>query len=161
MPRGVVVDLEGVPASIRAFVDRPPLPNEWISEVRFNALMLVYREGMEAKVYDDWIRVRNQRLFRSPLYRVLFLVVSPERLFIGVPQRWSAFRKGTTLELRSLRERSAELVLRYPQNLHTTVTLGNMSIALCAAAEAAGAKDPQITVKSVTSTQAELDTHWQ
>lgn len=160
-PPGPPPDLRGMPASLRELAERPPLPNAWVSEVSFNALMMAYQASVPRREFEAWVYDRNKKLLQSPLYRVLFLVVSPERLFNGVSNRWGAFRRGSRLELLAMVGKSAELALHFPAHLHDEVTLGNMVIALRAAAEAAGARSPEVRLSKLTPTRADITTRWE
>lgn len=160
-PTGVRQDFSELPTSVRELIAKPPLPNVWLSEVKFNVLVLAHQERFSREAADAWVYERNRQLFASPLYRMLFFLVSPERLFVGVSNRWSAFRRGSTLELVSKREKNATLVLHFPAHLHNEMTVGNFPIALRAASEAAGAKKPEVRITALDAVHAEFETRWE
>jgi hypothetical protein len=160
LPATGAPDLSDLPPSVLALLRAPPLPNAWVSEVGFYTIMLALQERMSDAAYEAWVLERNRKLLRGPLYRVLFLVVSPERLFHGAANRWSAFRKGTTLEILELVDKSARFSLHSPPHLHTDVTIANLLLALRAAAEAAGAKEPEVRLAKLTPTRADMTARW-
>ena len=154
------IDIDALPEPIAQLLRHPPLPTAWISEVYFHVVMLAYQEGIPAQEFEGWVFDRNRKLLRTSLYRVLFLVVSPERLFVGMASRWSAFRRGTELSLLERSGTKARLALSFPRRLHDVITLRNMGIALRAAADAAGATNPTVRVIHVTEVSAEIVIEW-
>ena len=92
-----------LPSALLALVDNPPALTEWIPEVHFNAVVLwvweVHFGGRDLESYRAWSLDHNRRLLGAPLYSVLFLVLSPDRLLNGMNNRWSAFRRGTELQI--------------------------------------------------------------
>jgi hypothetical protein len=154
------IDLGQLPKECVALLRDPPLPNAWLSEVAFNTIMLAYREGLTKSESDAWVLDRNRKLFANSLYRVLFWVVSPERLFAGTAQRYSAFRRGSNLSAIELRPKLARLALVFPRHLHNDETLHNIALAFQGAGEASGAQNTKVDVNDVTDLKAEILVHW-
>lgn len=80
----------------------PPLAHDWVHEVEFWALSLcIYDRAFAGhggiRLYDAWSYARNRQLLGGPLYRILFAVLSPERLFAGAAQRYATFHRGTVM----------------------------------------------------------------
>src|SRR5262245_41883343 len=90
-----------LPEPIERLIRERASYNEWIPEVCQNSILLAIADthfaDRSADEFQEWVYGRNQRLFAKPLYRVLFFVLSPERLLVGAERRWSAFRRGTKL----------------------------------------------------------------
>lgn len=149
-----------LPASLATLLESPPLPNEWVSEVRFNTLMLAHEELMPTSVFREWVYSRNRRLFNSSLYRILFLVVSPERLLSQMSSRWSAFRKGTELTIVDRTSKHFLVDVSYPSFLYEQRVLANVCVAVTAALDAAGAHHPRVTVADIGETKARFDIRW-
>jgi hypothetical protein len=144
-----------LPAGIRALVDTPPPISAWVPEVHFNALMLVIRDAHfegDAEPFRAWMFEQSRRLLGAPIYRVLFLVMSPERLLVGLEKRWGAFRKGTDASSVEIGPNVVELRLRAPPHLYTAAACESMRATLRAAVTCAGAADAEVdaTVKSPT-----------
>lgn len=158
----IALDLAGLPDRIQELVAAPPLPSDWTSEVALNTLILAYQDLMPREQFARWGYERNRALLSTSLYRVLFLVVSTERLFVGMPQRWAAFRRGTSLHMVAQAEGRAELELRFPSLLHDAVTLELLAVALRAAGDAASAKvgRARTEVLGVTETSGRLLVAW-
>lgn len=152
---------EGLSTMALGLLDAPPLPNAWMPEVAFNALMLAHEDGMPRAQFAEWVYGRNRKLFESSLYRVLFLVVSPERLLVGMAHRWSAFRTGSELRLLERSAHAARVELCYPEHLHDERTLSNIVVAVRAAIDAAGAKRAETTLEVASATRAVVDLRWQ
>jgi uncharacterized protein (TIGR02265 family) len=136
-----------LPRPIRAIATDLPSPSTWVPEVHFNAVMLAIRE---AHFHDDgdaflaWGYDLNRRLFSTALYRVIFFVVTPERLLPNVEKRWGTFRRGTTATVVRLSETEAELRVESPAYLYTPLTVQGMAVALRAALACAGAKNGSV-----------------
>ncbi len=92
----------GLPPALDALVRSPPLAHDWVHEVEFWALSLcIYDRAFAGhggiRLYDAWSYARNRQLLGGPLYRILFAVLSPERLFAGAAQRYATFHRGTVM----------------------------------------------------------------
>ncbi len=152
-----------VPPEVEALTRELPSVNDWVSEVHYSALLLAVAElrfrGPEGlHDFDRWILEENRRLLTGPLYRVLFMVASPERIVRAGGERWGRFHRGSTLSVRVESKGYVAGHLAYPANLFPALTLRGFGMALRAAAEAAGAQDVSVShvVKSETSTDYEL-----
>ncbi|MBL9026969.1 MAG: hypothetical protein JNL21_32535 [Myxococcales bacterium] len=156
----VRVDPDELPSELAVFLERPPLPTAWVSEVQLNALGLVYEDAMPHHAYEAWVWERNRAILTNPLYKILFWMISPERLFVGLPHRWSAFRRGTELALVDQSAGRARLRLTFPKNLHDKATLANVCVAGRVVAEAAGAKASDMVVESYAPTSAVFAISW-
>ena len=152
---------EGLPATIVALLDNPPLPNEWVSEVVFNALVMAHEERMEPGVLAEWILVRNRRLMRSPLYAVLFRLAGPERILSGAANRWRAFRRGTELRVVEQTRGSATVQINFPHRLYTANIVSNLTLALGAACEVAGARNFVGEVETLSDVSARCRARWE
>ncbi len=155
------LELPALPPQLAALVSAPPLPTEWMSEVQLNAILLAYQDRVTPELWTSWTFERNRALLRKSLYRVLFMVVSPDRLFNGLPQRWQTFRRGSELEIVENRPHVARLELRFPPRLHDERTLGAAAIAMRAACEAAGAKRCETRVAGLTDVRGFIDVDWE
>jgi hypothetical protein len=160
-PLGPDVEL---PLALRRLVDHPPPLTEWIPEVHFNAVSLAIREvHFNPRSLDDylaWTFEQNRKLLSTPLYRVLFLLLTPERLLSGMQNRWSAFRRGTELQIVSRAAGRVELRLRHPAFLYPALSSQGMSAAFQAAMEHAGAKQARVEVASPGSTETTFLATW-
>jgi len=158
---------EGTPPELPPELERwrvdPPGVSAWIPEVHFNALMTAiwdHRFAPDRARYDRWVHDRNLRLLGTPLYRVLFMVVSPERLLIGAEKRWSAFRRGSSLRVLERDRHSAAIALSYPPHLQTELSVGGLGSALRAALELAGAKKVVVESGPLGETETRYQARW-
>jgi uncharacterized protein (TIGR02265 family) len=149
-----------LPATLAELVQTPPLPNQWVSEVKFNALMLAHEDLIPSAMFREWVYSRNRKLFSSSLYRILFLVVSPERLLSQMTSRWAAFRRGTELAIVSSASKHFVVDLRYPPFLYDKHVLANVTVAVTAALDAAGGHDPRVRLAEIGETSARFDIRW-
>jgi uncharacterized protein (TIGR02265 family) len=153
-----------LPAPVRALVDRPPPVSVWVPEVHFHVVMLAILEahfgGRSDAGYLAWVHDQNARVLSTPLYRVLFLVVSPERLVVGMQQRWGAFRRGTEPRLVTRGPRDVELRVHSPPHLYGPLNVEGMSHALRAAVECAGARDARVEGEIASPTEVVYRFRW-
>lgn len=88
-----------LPRELRELVLEPPPVSSWVPEVYANSIMMAIRDvhfepgTVGVTAYSEWTRQRNLLLLTRPLYRALFLLLSPERLLKGLQRRWGAFRR--------------------------------------------------------------------
>ncbi len=164
--RGLDNVVDELPEALRALVLEPPPVTAWVPEVHAISIMTALRNrhfeagpaGLDA--YEEWTYERNRRLLTKPLYRALFLVLSPERLLKGLGRRWAAFRRGTQLEVLESGGGRALLRLRYPTNLYDETALRGLAGAYRAAAEAAGAHESRIEMIERTARGARWEARW-
>ncbi len=146
-----------LPDEVRALVDHPPPVSAWIPEVHFNVLSLALRDAYFAADdldgYLAWVFEQNRRLLATPLYRAVFLLISPGRLLTGVQRRWGTFRQGTELSIHRQTSNEVELRLLTPPFLQPTLTLQGLTMAFRAALERAGGRDPRGEGKALSSTE--------
>ena len=153
-----------VPACVAELTRQPPSVNIWVPEVHYGAMIgaiydLRFRDRGGLDAFQAWVLEGNRALLRSPLYRVLFLVVSPERVFIGADQRWARFHRGSLLSVLKRASRTVTLRLTYPEHLFAEHAVRGFAMAFRAAGEAAGAKHQQIRheIESPGATRYELE----
>lgn len=156
----VSFDVEGLPDELAELVRTPPLPSDWIPEVLFNALMLAHEDRIDPAIFRDWVYTRNRKLLSSNLYRVLFLLVSPERLFQGMAHRWKAFRRGTELVMLEHQKNRALVEVRYPPRLYEIHALTNLTVAVTAALDAAGGQDTTLKLVAHDDVKARIVATW-
>jgi len=107
--------------------------------------------GMPA--YEASVLAGNRALLNSALYRVMFLVASPERILIGAERRWASFHRGSELRVLDHTPKTATVRLVHPPRLFGEHAARGIAMALRAAIDAAGAKcvDVSTTTESETS----------
>jgi hypothetical protein len=153
-----------LPAPIRAFVQSPPPVSSLVPEVLSNAILLtmydVHFGALGRRAAWDWMHATTYKLLRAPLYRILFAVMSPERLLTGVAQRWSAFRRGTELSITDKKDGFARLKLVFPVALHTDLTLYLLSSAFQAAIDCSGAREASVEVEARSASEAVFACRW-
>ncbi|MCZ7677693.1 MAG: hypothetical protein M5U28_02505 [Sandaracinaceae bacterium] len=114
-------DLAALPGPVAQLVREPPPVSSWVPEVHALVAMIAIRDrhfapgeiGLSA--YEEWTYERNKKLLARPLYRALFLLLSPERLLRNVGNRWAMFRRGSRLELVERSASSATVRLSFPR----------------------------------------------
>jgi hypothetical protein len=149
---------------LETLATNPPLLTGWVPEVQFNATMLaIYDEHYGVGGMSDylaWVYDRNRRLFTRPAYKMLFLVISPERLMRGLGPRWAAFRKGSTLTATTKGPRNVEVCLAHPRHLHPEQSVRAFAAAWKAAVECAGGKSVESALVHTEPTEAHYSIRW-
>lgn len=142
----------------------PPPVSSWVPEVHFNAAALAMYDhhfgGDNLQSFDAWVYQVNNDVFRKPLYRVLFLFVSPQRLLLSSARRWDHFHRGSTLTLVESSADTARLRLEFPPHLFSPEVIFGFGAAWRAAAETAGGHDVHSDLEHATDTVAEYVVRW-
>jgi hypothetical protein len=157
--------LETLPAQLAAHYTTPPTVNAWIPEVHLNAWMLAvfdahFTAAGGTAVFEQWIFERNRKLFRTPLFRILFAVASPERILVGIEKRWAAFRRGSEMRLAGQTSTSAELSFHHPKHMASDLSARGLKMALRAALELAGAREVAMTYLLAAPDETRFTASW-
>lgn len=109
-----------LPAPLAELVRSPPPVTAWISEVHATAVILAVRDlcfdSDHAALAHSY--TTSRALLAGPLYRILFAMISPERVARGANARWKSFHTGSTLRaLVRTPEPEARILLSYPNAL--------------------------------------------
>jgi hypothetical protein len=140
---------EHVPPEVQALTGHLPSANDWIPEVHYNVLSEAIAElrfagpGGEA-AHAVWYTELNRQLFSSPLYKVMFVVISPDRMYSGAARRWATFHRGSVLTLPRQTKGAATLRLTYPPNLFPDRKLRDFAVSFQVVGEAAGGKNVRV-----------------
>lgn len=154
-----------LPQAIRTLVEHPPPVSAWIAEVPFNVMVLVQNEhlarqtGRKTALLDAAFEV-SKALLSTPLYKILFLVVSPERLVAGVDKRWAALRRGTFIEVVEHSRESARIRVHYPAHHYTPTLLTIRGASIRAALVCAGAKDATVQLEPRDEESSDFNCRW-
>lgn len=158
----LAAERRSLPPEVVELIDHPAPVSAWIPSVLYNAFFLAtvdrFFVGNERKAIDYYHDLRAQ-MFRSPLYRVMMMVVSPQQILRGAGKRWEAFHRGTAFALEH-GDDWARARLTYPHGLQTALTVEMLCAGLRAALEAAGAADVTLVIEDCTFEQANLSGTW-
>jgi hypothetical protein len=159
-----IADDASLPTPIRMFLQSPAPVSSLVPEVLSNALLLtlydVHFARLGRQAAWSWLHATTYKLLRAPLYRILFAVLSPERLLTGVAQRWQAFRRGSELCITDKSGGFARLRLVFPPALHTDLTLYLLSAAFQAAIDCSGAQGAHVEVEARSASEAVFACAW-
>jgi hypothetical protein len=145
-----VAELVGrLPQPLRVYVDDPPMAGEWVPEAHLAALILSVADlrSMTDGEVCTWARERNRALFRSPAYKILMAVFSPQSMIRFAARRWEYWHHGTSLAVEGVADEGVRLALRFPLGLFDELMLRAYAEAFTAALEMAHARDPVVTVE--------------
>jgi len=139
------IHVDSLPAPVRHLVVCPPLDGEWISDVHLVCILFTIADahGMTDGHYLDWIRELNTHMFQT-LFRGAVDAQSPEAMLAKVPERWSIFHRGSTLEAEEAGPGRAVVRLSFPPHLFHGLALRQFAPVWEAALRLA---DPSCTVE--------------
>ena len=117
---------EHVPAPLAAWFETPPLVSAWVPEVHMFAMLHLLRDLVydDAKL-DEFVGSGIQRMISSPLYKLMFLVVSPTRLLHGIGRRWEQFHRGTAMEVGRDTGSTIDAVVTHPATCTRRPSVGS------------------------------------
>lgn len=156
---------DGLPPRLDDILRSPPSATDWLPETELWALTLaVYdtafaQNGAEA-AYERWVHARNLRLLRSPLYRVLFAVASPERLFTSGAKRVAAFHRGAVIDGVAVSKGKGSFTMKTPPGLLPDLARVGLGAAVRAGLEVAGALDAVVTASAIWPGVLRFDAEW-
>jgi hypothetical protein len=152
-----------VPEPLRTLVLNPPMPNDWVSEAHFGAVIHAVADvrGMSDADVVRWSRERNQALMSTPLYRMVMKAFSPAALLRRGAERWNVGHCGSSLEVLSVSRNEARWELRFPVRLFDELLLRMYAEAFAVVIEGTRARDPAITLESADDTSARYLGRWQ
>ena len=137
-----------LPPAVRTLVEDPPPVSVWVPEVHFNVITLGIREvhfgPRGTDEYLGWVYEQNRKFLSTPLYRAVFLLISPERLLLGMEKRWSSLRRGTAFEHVRRGPTNVDIHVRSPPHLYSRLLVQGMSVVIRAALDCAGAKGTRV-----------------
>jgi hypothetical protein len=129
-----------LPPEVEALLREPPPVNTWMSTMMLEAAFLAYADERFSSqaAAEDWVYRSDLLRFRGPLYRILMVLTRPSSMLRAAGTRWSAFHRGTSLEVETASERAVG-TLRFPPWLYLPDAKINFSGSFRAALTAAGA----------------------
>lgn len=152
-----------LPAELRSYFEDAPLVSAWVPEVHFHALLhAVYDaafEGNDAR-FLGWVKDENRALMQSALYKVIFLVASPERLFRSIAPRWGALRRGTSAELLEASPNGGRVRIHYPLRLYSELVARIRATSMAIIAESSGARNVRVSHEHHGATSVEFVASW-
>lgn len=159
-------NINKLPPIVQELIYHPPPVTAWVSEVQALCILLAVRDqhfspdasGLVA--YEEWVRRRNRQFLAQPLYRALFLVLSPEALLSGATRRWGALHRGTAFDVLKREKGMAELHMQYPPYVLSGIILLGIRGAFCAALDMAGARSLRMEIQEVSPTEAIFSARW-
>ncbi|MFO0612192.1 MAG: hypothetical protein U0414_06380 [Polyangiaceae bacterium] len=152
-----------LPPALRAYYHAPPLVSAWCSEVHFNTLLHAVFDGPFAGNegrFLGWVKEENRTLVSSTLYKVIFFVASPERLFRSIGPRWGALRRGTGAELLDAGANGGRIRIHHPKNLYTDLVARVRATSMAVIAESSGARNVRVVPHRPTETSVEFAASW-
>jgi hypothetical protein len=142
-----------------------PSAGEWVGTVHFVALLAgiydaCFKEKGRMEAFENWTLAHNRKLLSGPLYRVLFVVASPERVFVGAERRWETFYKQSNLRVGAVGPKAATLTLTYAPHIFPEYVLRGHGTGLRAAGEAAGLQKLRVDLSSETAGKTLYSLAW-
>jgi hypothetical protein len=159
-PRGLI------PAPAEEHIHLPPAVTDWIPETHQSALIGAvfdtrFRGAGGLPAFDAWAIERNRALLRGPLYRIMFLVLSPERILSGAQERWGAFHRGSQISVVTREPRSTVARLAHASNLFSEHAIRWFACSFQVAVEAGGAKNARVEAEVESATSTRFHAAWE
>ena len=150
-----------LPLRVAELLVQPPSMNVWLRATVLNAAYLALADyhGWSSEEYSVISYEVSRDLFRSPMYRALMVLASPERLLKTSGKRWPAFHRGTMLEVR-LGTKEARMSLAFPVESYPELVGYGFLGAMKAAIVAARGRDVTTTFETWTSTYGQMSVRW-
>ena len=147
-PSHLPFDPSELDARLRDYFDQPVPQSMWIRETVLNALFLTFADHMfeEDQRFIDYVYHRAFKTLKSPMYRVLMAVASPQQLARGAERRWQTFHRGITYDV-TLEERGTYAVIRYPPYLYNRLLTECLAAGARAAYRSAGGSGTSYEVR--------------
>lgn len=150
-----------LPDTLAELIRFPPPTAHWIPEVHFRALMRVVLDAhfRSPAAFIAWSYSAQQRMLGGALYRVLFALISPERVARGAPGLWANFHRGSTLTI-DLGRQEGTVTMTYPEHtqeeLDQEATLAGLRVAV----ELSGGRGVRSTTLELGPTQSKAQIIW-
>lgn len=114
-PRGALPDL------VCDWVEQPPVQSEWIPQVVARVLLrAAFDEHFKSReAYLKWAYEAQRKVLSGPLYKMLFIGISPERLVKMSASRYGHFHMGLRMEMLERSGNAATGRLLHPPYLCT------------------------------------------
>lgn len=161
------MNAEGVaprlPAELRALITTPAGANDWLPEVRVQALMLALGDLLfpgDDSAFERHIHKANHRLLDGPIYSLLFRLLGPVRICRGAAGRWEQFHRNTRLTMQSYHSNGCVLTIDAPLNHVPPVLARHYAIGLQVALELAGGQAVMVEPTQLEQGRVRYDAHW-
>lgn len=160
LERSPVIDR--LPPVLADLVRSPPPSTAWLRQVHFRCILRAildqYFKGDEAAMVA-WSYGAQKKLLGGPLYRVMFALLSPERVVQLAPQRWGHFHRGLSMQV-DIRPHQVEGLLRYPPHLYLRFDHDLSLAGIRAVIELAGGRDVRLEILETSPTQGRSRLTW-
>jgi hypothetical protein len=141
-----------LPPELLGWFESPPLVSAWVPEVHLFAMLHALRDLVyEEHALHTFVSAGIERMISSPLYKIMFLVVTPKRLLQGIGRRWDQFHRGTTMTATD-REDVIDVHVDHPAHLYSATIRGLTAATFLTAVTAAGGRGYRVQAMHDEST---------
>ena len=142
-----------LPAELCTWLEAPPLVSAWVPEVHLFAMLHAVRD----LVYDEpelhaFVSSGIERMISSPIYRIMFLVVTPKRLLHGIGRRWDQFHRGSTMTVMRDAGSTIDVCVEHPPDLYSATIRGLIAATFLTTVTAAGGRGYRVEAMHDEST---------
>lgn len=155
--------IRALPQALAATLVDPPLPTAWLPVTHVVGTLLVIADeyDLDERSFLAWRREQYRALLAGPLYRVLFAVLSPERLVSGAAHKWKSLTRDSLILERVETQRGvAEITISWPEHILPPLVARSLMEGVRAALELSGAQRPAIDLHDLTPTGARYSLRW-
>ena len=153
------LDPQQLPDELAEIILSPPELSEWVPEVRLITLMTVLRDVAfgDDDEYDAYTRGMLSSVLAGPMYRVLFAVISPNRMAVKGEDKWTHMHRGTRRESLERNQNGNLGQLHYPENLFSPLYIKMCAEAIATVYRLSRAPDPEVRILEYTATCTTLE----
>ena len=151
-----------LPDAVCDWIEQPPLQSEWIPQVIARVLLRsLHDEHFKTReAYLNWAYESQRKVLSGPLYKILFLGVSPERLIKMSASRYAHFHVGLSMEILDRSGNTATARLHHPPLLCTPFDHAATLEGFRAGLELAGGREIVSGVADYDDRSALLEFSW-
>ena len=113
-----------LPPPLAELILQPPPLSAWMPEVHLRAILRIIHDRVltDRRAFVKWTYDAQKRLLSGPMYRLLFSVMSMDRLGDSAPSRWTRFHRGSTMQV-EIGEKRSKVSFAFPPHLFDDLDL--------------------------------------
>lgn len=150
-----------LPTPLAELIRQPPPMSAWMSEVHLRAILRVIHDRVltDRRAFVKWTYEAQKRLLAGPVYRLLFSVMSVERLGDIAPSRWARFHRGSTMRV-DYGDMQSRVSFQFPPHLLDDLDLEASLAGIHVAIELMVRRTAEFAEMKVTPTSSSAVLRW-
>ena len=157
----VAIDRTMIAPQLIEYMDHPPPASLFLPSAAMFALNHALMDAFDdLEAFMDYTVRSNRQTLVSPLYKALFLFVTPKSLVEHAGERWAKVHRGVELACKMTGKSEFFCTITYPAHLASPELVDVWGRVLAMTLDLSGAKNVELTVQRYTPTQAEYTGTW-